>query len=452
MREAAATTATAATAAATAAAAATAKVSQQQQQPPDNNHHHHHSFPQASKVKRSRKNIIALYPEVEEFLMSCKSLRTRDTYKSHIGRFFRFVNIEPAEFLKLPAKAIQEHVLQYAIYLKKEAKLEIDHANWKTGQFSVNSVAFLLNAIKVFLEYHDIIIPWKKIRRFIPEKIKVHYHVYSKEEIQKLLQVADFRERATILILESSGMRVSGLRGLLVKDFEVLLQENIGKFTVYARTDSYYHTFCTPECTAAIQFYLKWREEQGEIIKPTSPLIRDSIRKGLKGRGAALNTNMPRPLGRSRLWKIMSLLISKANLKQEGKEEEKNNNNNIQPDHSFRKFMNTAIANAKANPLFKEIMMGHSVKLDNVYYDRDNPESVKALLEEYLKAVDLLTINDEYRLKKEIKELKQELSKAAPSDMVYDLAKENKDLRQQMVEMQKNFQLILQKIDVSKLQ
>jgi hypothetical protein len=105
---AAAATATAAAATATAAA----KVSQQQQ-PPDN-HHHHHSFPQASKVKRSRKNIIALYPEVEEFLMSCKSLRTRDTYKSHTGRFFRFVNIEPAEFLKLPAKAIQEHVLQCA--------------------------------------------------------------------------------------------------------------------------------------------------------------------------------------------------------------------------------------------------------------------------------------------------------------------------------------------------
>jgi hypothetical protein len=103
--------ATTVTAAAVAAAAAAAKVSQQQP-PPDN--HHHHSFPQASKVKRSRKNIIALYPEVEEFLMSCKSLRTRDTYKSHIGRFFRFVNIEPAEFLKLPAKAIQEHVLQYA--------------------------------------------------------------------------------------------------------------------------------------------------------------------------------------------------------------------------------------------------------------------------------------------------------------------------------------------------
>jgi hypothetical protein len=103
--------AAATTVTAAAVAAAAAKVSQQQP-PPDN--HYHHSFLQASKVKRSRKNIIALYPEVEEFLMSCKSLRTRDTYKSHIGRFFRFVNIEPAEFLKLPAKAIQEHVLQYA--------------------------------------------------------------------------------------------------------------------------------------------------------------------------------------------------------------------------------------------------------------------------------------------------------------------------------------------------
>jgi hypothetical protein len=72
---AAATTAAAATAAATAAAAA--KVSQHQPPPLDN--HHHHSLPQASKVKRSKKNIIALYPEVEEFLMSCKSLRTRDT-------------------------------------------------------------------------------------------------------------------------------------------------------------------------------------------------------------------------------------------------------------------------------------------------------------------------------------------------------------------------------------
>jgi hypothetical protein len=117
--------AAATTAAAAATAAATARVSQQQQPPPPDNHHHHHSFLQASKVRRSRKNIIALYPEAEEFLMSCKSLRTRDTYKSHIGRFFRFVNIEPAEFLKLPAKAIQEHVLQYAIYLKKEAKRSV---------------------------------------------------------------------------------------------------------------------------------------------------------------------------------------------------------------------------------------------------------------------------------------------------------------------------------------
>lgn len=368
--------------------------------------------------------------------MSCKSVRTRDTYKSHIGRFFRFVNIEPHEFLNLSAKDVQEYVLQYAIYLKKEAKIEINHANWKNGQFSVNSVSFLLNAVKVFLEYHGVIIAWKKVRRFIPEKIKVSYHIYSREGIQKLLQVADFRERAMILILESSGMRASGLLGLLIKDLEIL-EDNIGKLTVYARTSSYYHTFCTPECTSAIQFYLKWRADQGETIKPNSPLIRDSIRKA---EGRIPNTNQPKPLSRSRIWKIMRLLLLKANLKHE----------NIQPDHSFRKYMNTVVANAKANPLFKELMIGHSVKLDNVYYDRDNPESVKALLSEYKKAVNTLTINDEYKLRMQVEELQQELKDSAPREMLFDLARENKEKDKEMRDMQQRMKVMEEDNEVFK--
>jgi hypothetical protein len=47
-----------------------------------------------------------------------------------------------------------------------------------------------------------------------------------------------------------------------------------------------------------------------------------------------------------------------------------------------------------------------------------------------------VTINDEYRLKKQVVELKGELQRAAPKDMVYDLAKENRDLKEQMTAMQ----------------
>jgi hypothetical protein len=39
-------------------------------------------------------------------------------------------------------------------------------------------------------------------------------------------------------------------------------------------------------------------------------------------------------------------------------------------------------------------MMGHSVKLDDIYYDKDNEKSQQKILLEYMKAIDALTIND----------------------------------------------------------
>jgi integrase len=74
----------------------------------------------------------------------------------------------------------------------------------------------------------------------------------------------------------------------------------------------------------------------------------------------------------------------------------------LQPDHSFRKFFNTCLMNSNVAYSFKELLMGHSVKLDNVYYDKDSEISRQEIIVEYMKAVDALTINEEYRLKKKI--------------------------------------------------
>ena len=74
-----------------------------------------------------------------------------------------------------------------------------------------------------------------------------------------------------------------------------------------------------------------------------------------------------------------------------------------------RKFFNTALANSNVQGLFKESMMGHSVRLDKIYYDQNNEESHKQIILEYMKAVDALTINDEYRLRKQIKDYEDKL-------------------------------------------
>jgi integrase len=338
------------------------------------------------------------YSAIADFLAGCKSPFTAKGYKTALNKFFNFAAVENKGFdpdvaITMRPEELNPIVLKYAMHLKKVAKktTTTDGAGFKHGEISVNSVMYYLSPIKTFFDNNDISLSWKKIMRYVPEETVRHYHVYSKDEIKKMLAVANHRERVILLVLLTSGMRAQALVQLQIRDFEVL-PDNVGHFVVYARTRDYYHTFCTPECTSAIRFYLNWRQEMGEEIRPEAPLIRDSIKDAFSKK-----TKTPKPISYIRLWEIMQKLLRKANI----------SNVNLQPNHSFRKFMNTVVANAKANPLFKEIMLGHSLKLDNMYYDRDDPTSLEALHQKYLKAVDYLTINDEYRLKRENQQIKQ---------------------------------------------
>jgi transcriptional regulator of heat shock response len=130
---------------------------------------------------------------------------------------------------------------------------------------------------------------------------------------------------------------------------------------------------------------------------------------------------------------------------------------------------------------FKELMMGHSVKLDDVYYDKDNERSQQKILLEYMKAIDALTINDEYRLKKKIAEYEEKLKDVPKVEQLeshlankileqeaikkqLEKIRNDKDKENQMIEqkyeqamkamreeMENKFQQILAKIDVANL-
>ena len=116
----------------------------------------------------------------------------------------------------------------------------------------------------------------------------------------------------------------------------------------------------------------------------------------------------------------------------------------LQPDHSLRKFFNTALMNSDVAYTFKELLMGHSVKLDNVYYDKDNEKSQQKILLEYVKAIDALTINDEFRLKKKIVEYEEKL-KDVPKVEHLESHLANKILEQEAIKKQ------LEKIQIEKV-
>jgi hypothetical protein len=88
--------------------------------------------------------------------------------------------------------------------------------------------------------------------------------------------------------------------------------------------------------------------------------------------------------------------------------------------------------------------MGHSVKLDDIYYDKDNEKSQQKILLEYMKAIDALTINDEYRLKKKIVEYEEKL-RDVPKVEQLESHLANKILEQEAIKKQ------LEKIQLEKV-
>ena len=140
---------------------------------------------------------------------------------------------------------------------------------------------------------------------------------------------------------------------------------------------------------ASIEEYLDLRTKRGEKLTDISYLIRDKYAIYSK------RINLPISVKEPAINVQIRHLIREAGLPFE----------ELQPDHVARKFFDTALVNSKVNRMFKELMMGHSVKLDEFYYDENSDESRKEIMLEYMKAVDALTINDEYRLRKQIAEV-----------------------------------------------
>jgi hypothetical protein len=55
------------------------------------------------------------------------------------------------------------------------------------------------------MDFHEIAIAWKKMFRFVPESVPSNLRAYQKEEIRKLLSVADLCDRCIILMMASGG-------------------------------------------------------------------------------------------------------------------------------------------------------------------------------------------------------------------------------------------------------
>jgi integrase len=327
-----------------------------------------------------------------------KSPATKKMYLFYFNKYRQFVLEE--NIIREDTKLIETQVIDFLLYLK-------------TKNLSHKTITSNLSAIMHFYTMNDIILNRRKITKFIntDQKKRSKNAGYTSEQIHKVLEISDERLKAIILIYASTGIRLAALPSLRMKDLtEISLdeKEKLYRITIYEGYQEEYVTFCTPECYRAIDTYLSYRVRSGEVIKPNSPLIREQfdIHDSFKVKHAAKAIDI-KTISKIIRQKLIQSGVREIEPIGIGNKEGSKMRKDVPLIHGFRKFFNTALMNADVHYSIKELLMGHSIKLDDVYYHKDSEKSKQKLLGEYYKAIDPLTINEENRLKLENQQIKQ---------------------------------------------
>jgi len=144
--------------------------------------------------------------------------------------------------------------------------------------------------------------------------------------------------------------------------------------------------------------WMRYRESSGELINDDSWVMRDLLdTRVAQGRGLVTKPKKLSSLGVKRL---MERAIWAQGLRK--KLEPGKKRHPYQANHSLRKWFKTRCEIAGMKPINIEKLMNHSVGISDSYYRATENE----ILDDYIKAMDLLTINDDkLTLQKQVAEL-----------------------------------------------
>ncbi len=263
------------------------------------------------------------------------------------------------------------------------------------NHLSPNTIPTRIFPIQTFCDVNDVVINWKKIRRLFPAKVKRSgSKAWTTKNIQKMLEHSpDIRSKALIHFLASSGVRIGAIQELRLRHLTEM-PGGCKSVIVYPESTEEYVTYLTPEASKVLDAYLNKRREDGELIKPESPVFRTQYQIGIQ---------KVVPLSERGMSNVMQRVIKRSLIKRE-----KINNGqryDVQLDHGFRKRWNTILKlNKDVSPAIVEKMMGHKVNLDSVYLTPTDDQ----MFEEFQKEIADLTIDDSERVRVENQNLESE--------------------------------------------
>jgi integrase len=317
-----------------------------------------------------------------------------------------YMNIEDEDYTRLidgrDIKIIQADIIDWITHMKDTVGL------------SPASINLYVAAVKHFYTMNDVTLNTKRINAFKPEfRNVVEDQPYTREQIKTILDKAEQRNRAIILLLSSSGMRVGALTNLKVGDLTPVDKYQIYQIQVYKRSRSKYTTFCTPEARKEIDLHLQYRKRYGESITDKSPVFRTRFNHDDQFRAA----NKIKALTTSGIKCMINELLNVSGVRPSAKMVEgmkhTSNHTNLMELHGLRKFFDTTCTSAGMSSLYTELLMGHDVGLKG-RYTKLTPEELLEGNDKnlgYVLVMERLVICEENRLRRRVETLQIEKDK-----------------------------------------
>ena len=351
------------------------------------------------------------------FVFAMNAKQTKEKYTARLKRFF--------DFIKIPGNNIEEQC-KLAVKMERERGQGNSNNNDNNEWFLNNILRFLqaekerverkeitgatlrnyVKAIKLFCEMNDILIPWKKITRGLPRGRKTaDDRAPTIDEIRRIVEYPDRRIKAIVCTMCSSGIRLGAWDYLRWKDIQPVRKNGDGnlvaaKVMVYAGDEEEYFSFITPEAYHELEKWMDYRRESGEAINGNSWVLRNiwDTKQGFK-RGFI---DSPKKLKSSGVKRLMEDALWIQGLRK--KLEQGKKRHEFQADHGLRKWFKTRCEISGMKPINVEKLMGHSIGIPGSYYRATERE----LLDDYMKAIDFLTISNENRLEKQIQDIMEQ--------------------------------------------
>ena len=346
-------------------------------------------------ARYSNKSSGAGYKNgIESFLRSVNNLQKNDKDGNKITHDFETLFDNYLTDIHAEKRKTSEDVMAFAEYLGKVSK-----SNQSVRQVLTYAVKVLrahgVNVDKDFVQ---------DIKRETKGGAETIAKVPRNDDICNALRGASVRDRAIIMTLCSSGLRIGELLSLEEKD--IALDETPTRITIRASKAKNKHprfTYCSDEAREAIKAWQKVRVEYlAESAKHNKNLLTITVSKKGKVVSTApvkTDTDLLFPVSDSQINSSWETCLKKAGLYMRDGE----TNRNIYRLHSLRKFFDTRLSNTAMPDKLVQFFLGHLTELGKTYYI----PSEEYAAAEYLKFQDVLTVCTNEKTKTKINSLEK---------------------------------------------